>query len=730
MSNFLISLTNLDGYHDCENENLASNVLIPILSESLNYDRAVGFFSSSSLIETATGLGEIYKRGGHIRLIMSPRITEEDADAIKKGYDERNVVEKALLRDFKDYDDLICKDRLNFLSNLISQGVLDIKIAVFKDNEYANHKMLHSKIGVCYDEEGNYISFEGSVNETDTGLINNFESLIVFNSWESTKIASQIKTRFDQMWSTKSNVLKFYDFPDALKKKLLQYQTNDFPIPSNDSVFEKKNTKIFEKTYEHIKNDDKPKCIDGLYEYQKQAINNWFHQRCIGIFNMATGSGKTYTAYAAMCKLLEKKNYHLPIIVICPYRHLVDQWLEDVDKFNIKNVIVGYSNPKYKDYKSNLKSMIFDYNDNILDYFLFITTIQSFRNDDLQGIISEIDGPILLVADEAHNLGSNQIKKVLDDRFKYRMALSATIDRHGDEEGTNFLHNYFGNECINFSLSDAIDAKSLCKYYYYPIITYLDNDAQVEYLRLTKELSNCFIKDKNGGTKFSTRGKILALKRARLIAGSNNKVLALKNEIQKVKDKYHMLIYCGTSNLEGDFGEEVRQIDYICEYLGKKLNMKIGRYTSLESPEQRNDLKKRFENGDDLQALVAIKCLDEGVNIPSIERAYILASSTNPREYIQRRGRVLRKSPNKKVAYIYDFVTLPMNANDLKTTVLDISSFKSLVKNEVNRMKEFTSEALNAGEGYKIIDDIMDDYGFFDFNSIDSFDFDWSDDDE
>lgn len=728
---FIDSLSLNEGYHDCEVENLADDIVVPILKCAKNYDRAVGFFSSSSLIETATGLSEIYKKGGHIRMIMSPRLTPEDAEAIKNGYDERKIVENALVRDFTDVTDEICKDRLSFLSHLISQGILDIKIAVFRDDEYTSKKMLHSKIGVCFDESGNYISFEGSVNETDTGLVNNFESLMVFKSWESIKFASQIKVRFDEMWGKDSKKLKFYDFPDAVSKKLLQYQRNDIILPSDKSVLDKKVEKIIEtetkeKVFEH------PKCVDYLYDYQKEAINKWFHQKCQGIFNMATGAGKTFTAYGAICKLLEKKKYRLPVIIVCPYRHLVDQWLEDVDKFYLKNVISGYSGSKDKNYRTKLKSMIYDYNDKIVDYFVFVTTMQSFKLDKLQDIIEDIEGPILLVADEAHNMGANQMKRILDDKYKYRIALSATIDRHGDEEGTGFLHDYFGEECIRFTLSDAIEAKSLCKYNYYPIITYLDDEERKEYLKLTHDLSNCIYKDKLGATKMKQKGKIIALHRARLISGARDKLFKLKDEMYKASDQYNMLVYCGTAKIEDDDGEEVRQIDDVCSYLGKELKMKIGRYTSKESPEERIMLKKRFESGNDLQALVAIKCLDEGVNIPSIKTAYILASSTNPREYIQRRGRVLRKFKGKEIAEIYDFITLPMHPNELSSTVLDVSSFKTLVTNELIRMEEFSRESLNSGYSYNIMEEIKEDYGLygFDENSYEAINWNGDDDDE
>ena len=424
------------------------------------------------------------------------------------------------------------------------------------------------------------------------GLINNFESLITLNSWENEEIAKSIKKRFDDMWNKKSKKLNFYSFPEALKKRLLQYHKSSITLPSDKSAFESYDDNEVLPPVDLEEKEENPECVDYLYEYQKDAIKSWLSKenRAHGIFNMATGSGKTLTAYGAICKLLEKKNYRLPIIIICPYRHLVDQWLEDVDKFKLKHVVCGYSGG-HSGYKSKLKSMIYDFNDSILDYFVFITTTGSFRTDSVQEIINLISEPILLVADEAHNMGAAKMIKYLDDKYKYRLALSATIDRHGDVEGTKFLHDYFGNECITFTLSDAIKAGALCNYNYYPILTYLDSDELIEYVNLTTELGKHIYEDKNGKLKFKGPGKIIALKRARLIASTHGKIDALKDILAKKDDINHTLIYCGTANVENDDGVEVRQIDDLCIYLGKVLKYKIGRYTSRETPQQRIELK-------------------------------------------------------------------------------------------------------------------------------------------
>ena len=266
------------------------------------------------------------------------------------------------------------------------------------------------------------------------------------------------------------------------------------------------------------------------------------------------------------------------------------------------------------------------------------------------------------------------------------------------------------------TLEDAIKGKNgekfLTPYQYHPVVVYLTDEELEEYHNLSKEIAKCIVK-KNGKTKLSDKGKIIAQKRSRLVAGAFNKVAALAREIKPYKDDNHILVYCGATKIaeQDENGEDMRQIDAITELLGKELKMNVAQFTSKEDSYTRDLLRRKFFDGDYLQVLVAIKCLDEGVNIPAIKTAFILASTTNPKEYIQRRGRVLRKYPGKEFAIIYDFITLPRPLDvAINLTYDEIKCEKSMVRNEVNRMIEFNRLAMSKMESDKLIYELTDTY--------------------
>ena len=278
------------------------------------------------------------------------------------------------------------------------------------------------------------------------------------------------------------------------------------------------------------------------------------------------------------------------------------------------------------------------------------------------------------------------------------------------------MFNYFGDKCIEFTLENAIigvdGEKFLTPYKYYPVIVYLTEEELEEYHSLSKEIAKHIIK-KDGKVTLSERGKIIAQKRSRLVAGAYNKKPTLKNVIRPYINDNHILVYCGATKIaeQDDQGDDIRQIDAITEMLGEELNMNVSQFTSREDSYTRDLLRRKFYDGDYLQALVAIKCLDEGVNIPSIKTAFILASTTNPKEYIQRRGRVLRKYPGKEFAEIYDFVTLPRPLDEtINLTYEEIKSEKTMVKNEVERMKEFNRLAMSKIDTDRLINEIIDTY--------------------
>lgn len=713
---------NLKKEYRSPRDDIVNEFYIPLLKESILYKRSVGFFSSSSLLEISYGITKLINNKGKIQLIVSPNLSEEDIDAINKGYEVReDVIERALLQYITEPHNYFEEERLNLLATLIAEEKLDIKIAFSLKNQRLG--LYHEKLGLMYDSDNNIIAFSGSMNETENAFVNNYEIVDVFTSWEDKDRVDIKEKAFDKLWNNNDPSAVICEFPKVAKDKILSYKKENVDWDIDQKEFA-------QKIKENIQSEkiDKLKAVTNspeipagvsLHDYQKEAIEEWQKNNYCGIFDMATGTGKTYTGLGAITQLYKDMKGKLAVIIVCPYQHLVDQWVDDILNFNI-NPIIGHSSSEQRDFKQRFKMAIMDYNLGVRNFFCFVCTNGTFATEYIQNQINNIRGDVLLVVDEAHNFGAMNLKKTLIPKFNYRLALSATLERHGDEEGTQALLNYFGKKCIEFSLDEAIEKKFLTKYEYHPIVVYLTEDELDEYHQLSKELSKCIIK-KNGKVKLTERGKVIAQKRSRVVAGAFNKTSALAKAIKPYKNDNHILVYCGATTIDEQDknGDDMRQIDAITELLGNQLNMNVAQFTSREDSLTRDMLKKKFYAGDYLQVLVAIKCLDEGVNIPAIKTAFILASTTNPKEYIQRRGRVLRKYPGKEFAIIYDFITLPRPLDETGNLTFDeIRCEKSMVKNEINRMIEFKRLALNRMESDILIDDIVNTYRLNDSDEI------------
>jgi len=703
-------------YRTGEND-VINEFLVPALNQSIEYDRAVGFFSSSVLVSLSKGISGLVRNNGKINIVVSPKLSKEDIDAINQGYKNKNeIIEHSLIESLKEELNETDKDRLNLMIHLIECGILNIKIAVFNNKDQIG--MYHEKIGILVDKEENKIAFTGSYNESYNSYNNNFESIDVFStlSMDYQRVTEKYED-FRKLWNNDTNELEVKEFPEAVKEELFtQYYQKD-KILSEEEIIKKEN----EINKKYIENKE---LIDPeLRSYQREAVNKWKSDNYIGIFDMATGTGKTYTAIGASVQLYKDLNKNLAIIIVCPYTHLVEQWAEDLRKFNF-NPIVGYGSSENKHWKEQLDDDTLSFKIGTLKYFCYITTNATFTTSYVQDKLKRIENKnVLFIADEAHNLGANGIYKKLNNNFKFRIALSATFERYGDEEGTQNLLNYFGNTySIHYGLKKAIDNNMLSEYYYYPIIVYLTDDELDEYIDLTRKISKSIITNKFGKKEISEQAKLLLLKRTRIIAGAYNKVGELIRLLKKQQENenqiYNTLIYCGATTINDtvfneNFDDEIelKQIDYVRSQIKSNLNINVAKFTSSENQEQRKLIKEQFVDKE-INVITAIKCLDEGVNIPSIFTAYILASSTNPREYVQRRGRVLRKAPGKKYANIYDFVTLPRTLSSAKN--LNEETLKSdlgLIRRELTRIDDFASCAINFSNTISIKDEIFSVYG-------------------
>jgi superfamily II DNA or RNA helicase len=675
------------------------------------------------LCQIADGVAALAKNGGKIKIVASPHLSDEDIKAIRKGYELRGIVKNAILREMTEPTDAFSEQRLNLLANLIADGTLDIKIAFTETGSATG--MYHEKLGIITDAEGNSVVFSGSMNESANALTANYEVIDVWCSWNGGEQTERVKSKiaaFSSIWNDGEPNIKIIDFPELKQEIIDRYQRTMFVYYSEALQDELQQTPVFPLSSSR-KTPQIPADVK-LYDYQIEAINVWEQNGFHGIFDMATGTGKTYTGLSAVVRLCEVTNNKVAVFVVCPFQHLVEQWVEDIKRFNI-NPIIGYSASPQQDWLERFENAVRDQKLKIKgrEFFCFVCTNATFSTDKVQNVLSKVRGNVLLLVDEAHNFGAERLSRLMSDRYNYRLALSATIDRHNDEKGTQKLYGYFGSKCIEYSLERAIEEKKLTPYKYYPIITTLNEGESRIYTDLTIEMGKCLLKGKDNKWKLNEKGKKIALKRARLVAGIEGKLTKLAQYIQPHVHDNHLLIYCGATTVLQDnrdgsdtSGEDLRQIDAVTQLLGETLNMRVSQFTSKEDITEREVLKREFAAGDNLQALIAIKCLDEGVNIPAIKTAFILASTTNPKEYIQRRGRVLRLYEGKEYAVIYDFIALPRPLDEVASiTDEQLKREMTLVRNELARAEEFARIALNMGEARQVVDAIKEAYGINDY---------------
>ena len=536
-------------------DNVVTDFYIPVLQESILYQRAVGFFSSSALIAISKGVEGLVANGGKIQIIASPRLSQEDIDEISKGYEVRKIIERALLRGVVDPSSIEESERLSYIASLIAKGVLDVKIAFLSSkNEIA---MYHEKMGIMSDREGNAVAFSGSMNESENAFSSNYESFDVFCSWTNDRErVFQKQMAFQAIWDDYEPGIETMAFPEAVRDRVYSF----------NSSLSTKHSAVSDSAQ-----DEQP--LDAMYlppdfkirPYQETAIQNWKTNGYRGIYDMATGTGKTLTALASIEQLFRDNKRRLGIIIVCPYQHLVEQWVEDIVRFGIKP-IVGYSSSPQKNWKKNLEQAIRSFNLRVSDFFCFITTNASFVTKSVQEQVQLLSDDVVYVVDEAHNMGAENYRKCLPENICYRLGLSATIDRHNDEIGTAALSGYFGEKCIIYSLKDAIDSQMLTRYYYYPVLTYLDQDELSEYLMITSQLAKA-IRKKNGKVVLTEHAKQLLIKRARIIAGAKGKLPELQKQIAPFVDDKYILVYCGATTVrdedDSDFGR--RQVDLVAE---------------------------------------------------------------------------------------------------------------------------------------------------------------------
>ncbi len=658
--------------YDSGNHDLVNDFYNKVLSESVKYDRISGYFNSTSLAVAAYGMSNFIKNNGHFRLLCSAELHKEDLDSIRNSKELKNFIDKKFLNDYSHLKDDLVKDYVKLLGWMVANNYIDIKIGVLKNKDGSYREgMLHMKKGILYDKEGESLSFNGSVNETAFGWKINVESFNVNYSWLIPEHVKSDEKNFEYYWNGNNDVVEIMDIPEASKKNLI---------------------KIAPKHIEElkcIKNISKNLKKPILREYQKKALNSWINHGYNGIFSMATGTGKTITALACYDYLKLKSN-KLITLIICPQKHLLSQWEENIQKFYPTDEII-FASSDNSNWKYELLSKIGDLNADISSELIVLTTFKTFSKQSFIDLIDIFDGKSLLIVDEVHGVGAHNYRKGLLSKYNYRLGLSATPEIEDDFDRNELVYDYFGNIIFEYDLETAIQNGFLTHYNYYPEFIDLNEEELKKYKNLTFKIAELY--SKNNKTQNDLKNLQSALIRRRnIINNADQKITFIKKFLIKNNDIRDLIIYC-TKN-------QMKSIENIL----KELNISYSPFTGKESTKkdkngfsQRDKILKYFAKGH-YKILLAMKCLDEGVDVPSTQTAILLASTLNSRQHIQRRGRILRKSPGKEIANIYDLIVFP----DIK---YETNSVKSILFNELKRYDEYAYLADNFEQCSKRITD-------------------------
>jgi superfamily II DNA or RNA helicase len=653
---------------------IATEFYIPCMERSLTYDRAVGFFSSSIYVLCWSSLKNFIHQGGKMRFVCSPILSGEDINALSEGYTKKE--EKKFSDELKkELEDLLNNPYLSkpakVVATLVKLEIIEFKIAFIGSQASPQHKKIfHDKLGI-FGDNNDFVAFKGSMNETWSGLSldGNLESVDVYVTWIDDREEGRVneeKQYFEKLWNNKFPYTDIVPFPKVAHEHLV----NASDVDKLPDLIEEINKDII---YTDTLSAEKGKGARRPLPHQITALRNWFNAERRGIFEHATGSGKTFTGLCAIRDALERRE--IPLILV-PSKLLLRQWHSEIKQsfrdINPSILLCGDGQTKWRSKRllgvwsslSNKKKIILS--------MMPTAASEPFRKMIRQG------EHLFILGDEVHRLGSTEHLKILEIDSGARLGLSATPRRAGDLVGTSAIINYFGDIIPPpFLMKDAIKAKVLAPYMYYTHTVQLNDNEQEQWDKFSGKIKKLYAQYKTKSSeKLKDRITRLLILRSKIAKSANEKIQTAGEVIEKNYTKgQRWIVYCDSQNQIHDVMREItrrgiQSTEYHSEMIG-----------------DREQTLKHFEMMGGI--VVSIRCLDEGVDIPSVTHALILASSRNPREFIQRRGRVLRKAKRKALAYIHDVMVIPREFEDVENA--DVS----ILRGELVRGIEFGMYAMN-----------------------------------
>lgn len=723
------------------------------LCNSTQFDINLGFFSSSAINVLADGFAAFLFNGGRMRMIINDILSMDDKQAIMVGESDVNIPYFDLKNLQEVRNTLSVRDShfFNCLAWLIRNERLELKIVVPKDSE----GIAHSKCGLFADGL-NRVAFDGSCNFSRTALISNIESITAFCDWDGksdTYRIDDISDDFERTFSGQDksvNYLKAEEVKDCIARnfkvkeigdllseeiKLISKRQIDSLPKSIQIILDRakiKVTSLIEKINEHpivlSKDEEEPQFpFDEPREYQKQAYENWKANGQKGLFAMATGTGKTLTSLNCLLNIYKKFHFYKALILV-PTITLVDQWEEECNRFHFKHIIkVSSKNPNWKSEIDAIKLKEDFSISNEEPSFVIIATYASFAREpifqELVGFSKKTCRQMLLIADEAHNMGSGRILDRLGGvKFLRRIGLSATPERQFDDVGNRAIMDFFGCQngyTFEYSMQEAIDNGFLCRYKYYPHLVRLNDSEMTEYLRISLQLAKFYNSDSDSFPMSDDILKRLLLKRKRIVHKAKNKEDIFReivmNRYSEKGNLQYTLVYVpegakpddDTSDIF-DVSETVANDDYTDSLIDiyTQIVQEVSKTTTVKKftsdVKGRSEILEKYAKGE-IEVLTSMKCLDEGVDVPRSEMAIFCASTGNPRQFIQRRGRILRKHPDKHMAIIHDLVVAP----EISRGQENFNMERSLLKGELKRVRDFAVLSENADFAYAELEEIL-----------------------
>ena len=645
---------------------------VPSFSESIKLERAAGYFSLHSLTLSIDGIIRFVQKKGQINLICSPDLSQSDAELIDACISlDSDHITKSLLKtitESKLSDEEL--DQLDVICNMLCEGKLEIKIA------YQQLGIFHEKFGIFVDEAGNKVYFNGSMNETKRALVHNQESIRVNYSWQDEYTARFIDDEqeyFSSLWNNQDDSVVVIDFPQAVENELLNcYKRSD----TLEAAIEKYISGHFSKGKKE------------LYRYQERAINEFCDNGYQHFYEMATGTGKTFTSVKTIKRLEKEKNEKMFVVVCVPQIDLQVQWEAALREEGYDKIyLFGGSGSSFE---KTLAEATIDYYTNE-DGVICVAVYDTFFSK----MCSEIRKitPIFIIVDEAHNLTRGNLSALVKLNPKYKLGLSATIQRFSESESEAIVDFFTNSKPFYFGIEEAIDNDFLSKYEYHPIFVRLTEEENEKFQFKSKLLAQELNK------KECDEDAIDKLRRERslIVKQASGKIEKLRELTEGGYNFVNSVVYCGQG--KDDDGELI--IDSVTKTLYDN-GLVVSQFTSRTLNRKR--VLYEFEQGY-FDTLVAIKCFDEGVDVPKLDKIYIMASDSALRQTVQRRGRVLRKckESGKTIAYIYDMVVLP---------AIEAGTYGSdgLLNIELARAKEYNRLALNKDANEITFNDIEDTY--------------------